>query len=134
MNFLGARGTLPTINNVLNFSIIDETGMRKALGQSALTLDNIYEVTREMASSPTESLIKCYLLAPNRIEHDFSDGPLRLVCTIEFENNSTSQKIDLKMDFRQTLTADAGLNNNISFAWIGYSEKNISIVSITVEW
>lgn len=104
--------------------------MRIAIGQSAVTLRDIYQVTSDMVQSPVEPPIRCYILAPNRVEHDFTGGPMKLTCTIELENNSRTDKKDLEISFRHPVeAASTGFNNNVSFTWVGFSEKKATIVS-----
>ena len=103
--------------------------MRVATGQSSVFLSDIYQVTSEMVKSPSTPPVRCYIIAPNRVEHDFQSGPCKLQCTIELENNSRTDKIDLNISFRRAVEAAAGINNNVSFTWVGFSEKNTSIVS-----
>lgn len=107
--------------------IIDEQGMRIATGQSAVSLDDIYAASQQEAKTPTESPIKCYVIAPCRVEHDFSAGPMRLPCTIELENTSKSEKVQFDITFRKAVEAAAGISSNVQFTWTGFSEKKSCI-------
>ena len=110
------------------YRIIDEQGMRIATGQSAVCLDDIYAASQQEAKTPTESPIKCYVIAPCRVEHDFSAGPMRLPCTIELENTSKSDKVQFDITFRKAVEAAAGISSNVQFTWTGFSEKKSCIV------
>ena len=104
--------------------------MRVASGQSVVCIGDIFG-TKEAKnlSSPEAPPVRCYLNAPSRIEHNFSNGPMRIPCVIEMENTSRDEKVDLEISFRLAVEAAAGLNNNVSYTWTGISEKKFSIVS-----
>ena len=99
------------------------------MGQSAVCIDDIFTQKVPDLVSPEPPPLKCYLNAPSRVEHNFSNGPMKMPCVIEMENTSRDEKVELDISFRLAVEAAAGLNNNVSYTWSGISEKKISIVS-----